>query len=354
MNKKWLLIYLLISLAFIFGCTTIPNNQNIDKNEFRLVFYVNETEEKLNGAVYLNEEFLGNTIDGELIISKEEIYPGTIYLNGTYNGTNFNFEFILKKDALMNNNIVRFYITKRDIDALTMDLSGINTDAIARRIFNGINIKREEVGIKKLKWEPKLAETAKKYAEELARMGVGYEHDVADRFIENDVFSLSNGYIYYYTGEISPEMDINSININNIPLTTSMKNIILNKYFDVAGSAVYCKKRECFLVVDFAQTEYSFSRELDEDFCAFSSIRWDNLPIDSVNTEIIVNSTGKIDVYILADKDDYSPCKPKKYLHGDDNVNFYQTTLDIKKGSGLFLYARNEDVNISVKLKYEV
>ncbi|MCD6547406.1 MAG: CAP domain-containing protein [Nanoarchaeota archaeon] len=349
MKNNAILLGALFLIIFSFGCV----NKEEKTEYFTFKFYINETGEALNGNVYLNDEFLGATKNGELTIPKDEIYPGKIYLNGTYNNTQFSFEFTLKKSDLRNYTGANYYVFEKDIKDLTMDLSKIDTQKIVKHLFNNINDIREKHGIKKLVWNDKLADIAKKFAIDIS-IGIGYKKDISERFVKEGVYYISNGYIYYTLNDFSAT-DINdSFNLTEDYLTLSARNVVLDKNFDSAGIGVYCKQKECYIVAVFAQTEYTYNFELDEDYCKFDFIRWDTLPIEDVKTHITVNSTRDIDVYILEKDEDYSPCKARHYLEGEDDTKFYKTTINAKKGYGIFTYANYGDANITIKFKYEI
>jgi hypothetical protein len=189
------------------------------------------------------------------------------------------------------------------------------------------------------------------YAKELAEKGWNYKHDAADIFAENNVFSRSTGYLDYDANPLALETDIATTIVNNWYSNPSLKNVITEDYLDTAGAAVYCKEKQCMVVVDLASTEYSETFELKHDYCTYRQIFWQDLPFSSVNVKITVDSTDDINVYVLGSEDDYRACTPRHYIEQEKSTTSFETQLDVNK-SMMLMFESIRGSNITYKYEY--
>jgi uncharacterized protein YkwD len=348
--KYLMLLVIALSLVIVLGCTGTEGTQGAGTN-FTFTFHVQQTNETLNGKVYLHNELIGETQNGVLAVPKSSVFPGTISLNGTYNGSTFGFTFELNRDDVENHSGVNYVVLEQNIKQISYNWSNVDTSALPQKIFDKINAKRTVEGLKTFKWSDKVALAAGVYAKELAEKGWDYRHDAADIFLENSIFSRSTSYIDYDASHLAPETDIATTAVDNWYSNPSLKNIITEDYLDTAGSAVYCKEKQCMVVIDFASTEYSETFELKQNYCTYREIFWQDLPFSSVNTKITVNSTDSMNVYVLGSENDYRACTPYHYIEQKKNVNSFETQLNVNK-SMLLMFESIRGSNITYKYEY--
>ncbi|MDL5503888.1 MAG: hypothetical protein QSU88_11815, partial [Candidatus Methanoperedens sp.] len=102
--------FIIVLATFTAGCTSY-----IGDSSYKMHFFVNETLEPLEGNVYNNDNLLGFTTNGSLILQKEKLRPGLISINGTYNNQAFEFFFEFPKDSL-NYSGINFSLSRNELN----------------------------------------------------------------------------------------------------------------------------------------------------------------------------------------------------------------------------------------------
>lgn len=346
-----MLFVIALSLVMVLGCTGTGGTQGAGTKDFTFTFHVQETNETLNGNVYLHNELIGETQNGVLTVLRSSVFPGTVNLNGTYNGSTFGFIFEIDRANIENYSRIDYTVPERDVKQISYNWSKVDTSALSKNVFDKVNAKRTAEGLETFKWNDKVALAAGIYAKELAEKGWNYKHDAADIFVENNIFSRASGYLYYDASQLAPETDIATTIVNSWYSDLSLKNVIKADYLDTAGAAVYCKEKQCMAVIDFASTEYSDTFELKHDYCTYRQIFWQDLPFSSVNVKITVSSTDDINVYALASESDYKPCIPRHYIEQWKSTTSFETQLTVNK-SMVLMFDSLSGSNITYKYEY--
>ena len=346
-----MLLVIALSLVMVLGCTGTGGTQGAGTNDFTFTFHVQETNETLNGKVYLHNELIGETQNSVLTVPRSSVFPGTVNLNGTYNGSTFGFTFELNRANMENYSRIDYTVPERDVKQVSYNWSNVDTSALPKKVFDKVNAKRTAEGLETFKWNDKVALAAGIYAKELAERGWGYKHDVADIFVENNIFSRSTGYMDYDASPLTSETDIATTIVDNWYSNPSLKNVITEDYLDTAGAAVYCKEKQCMVVIDLASTEYSDTFELKNDYCTYRQIFWQDFPFSSVNVKITVSSTDDINVYALESENDYKACTPRYYIEQWRSTTSFETQLTVNK-SMVLMFDSISGSNITYKYEY--
>jgi len=349
--KNYLVLIAILLTIFVLGCTgTGPGGAG---EMYTLTFHVNETNEILNGDVYISSELIGTTQDGTLDTDVSKLFPGTLQLRGDYKGASFVFNFTLTRDMIDHFSRTDYWVYQRDVDMISFNASSsIDTAKIVNELFEEINNKREYYGYPTLGLDQKLENSAEIYAKELA-MGSGYNKNPGDRFIENKITYLMPGTVYYWVDIFSPEVDVANYTINGILSSTSSKNVVLKEDYNKAGVAVYCEKNRCYSVIDLAQTKYTDTFDLEDNHCTYRSIYWDDMPFSyPVNVKLTVNTSDDIDFFILESEADYVVCTPTNYIDSSDDMRTFIKDMTAQKGYVMSFYAR-DPATITYTLEFE-
>jgi hypothetical protein len=349
--KNYLFLIAILLTIFVLGCTkTGPGGAG---EIYTLTFHVNETNEILNGDVYISGELINTTQNGTLNIDVSELFPGTLQLKGDYNGANFVFNFTLTRDMIDHFSRTDYWVYERDVDMLSFNASSsIDTAKVANKIFEEINNKRRSYGYQTLELNQKLEDSAENYAKELAR-GSGYNKNPADRFIENKIAYIMPGTYYYWVNIFSPDVDVANFTINDIFASTSSKNMVLNEDYDKAGVGVYCEKNKCYVAIDLAQTKFTETFDLEDNHCTYRSIYWDEIAFSyPINVKLTVNTSDNIDFYILESEDDYKACTPTNYIDSSEDMMTFTKDMTAQKGYIMSFYAR-DPATVTYTLEFE-
>ena len=103
---------LFLSLAFIYLVFNEPL--------YEMTFLLEETNESLEGHVYMEDVYLGPTEDGVIYIDYEYLHPGEIVFITTYNGEDqaYGFDFI-EEDLSYSGGI--YYLTRANLENYTFE-----------------------------------------------------------------------------------------------------------------------------------------------------------------------------------------------------------------------------------------
>lgn len=358
-------------LAFIFKGGFIPSDI-----EFR--FYVNGTEEPVEGDVYLSNalhqetQFLGVAENGRLSVNPDKLSPGEICLNGTYKGRSFGRFYGLNSEDLSRKRI-DFVIEPEYLEALLFNSSDIDTEEIEAEIFRLINDNRTSSGISPLKRSPILDEIAQEYSADMAKRDF-FSHntpeglDIQDRLKLKEVFYYSSAEDLFYAS-VKPDTNVSEETVSGwmsspghrIPIMDTNKPII----WDHAGIGITCIDIDngdgltpvCYITAEFADFETTFNESLSEGFLQFIYLYNPNLGLDyPADLQITFSSDEDVNLYVVPDEAQYRKCL---YRLGFEkmiecrNINSYQDTINIKPGYGLIIDASNShDVEYSLSFVY--
>ena len=345
--RKAAVFALLFITILAAGCVRQQNSIS-----YTIYFYVNETNETLDGSVSLYKDVLGNTTNGNISVAKESLYPGQIKLIGTYKGAPFEFNFDLTKESLQSDGPQGFYVSKSQIEELTFGTGNMDTAKMAKEFFDKINANRAMYGLQPLKWSDKMADAAKAYAENYLKNKGNYELSMSQTLSDRKIFAVSSNMLSWHDLQLSKEDDFAALAAEKISSFDSTKDDVTSKYYDNGGAAVYCEGKGCAASLFVAQETYTETLAIKQRFCSFRTIYWDSLPLNSAEVKIKVNASDAVDVYILKSADDFgSICVPKNPVDKVQLQKNYEKTLTAVKGYGIAFYASN-DVNVTYSLEF--
>ena len=344
--------------------------------EFR--FYVNGTEEPVEGNVYLGSipyqkaEFLGVAENGKLSVDPDKLYPGEISLNGSYKGKPLSISYGLNSEDISLKSI-DFIVEPEFLESLLFSSSDVDTEKIEDEIFKLINEERISRGISPLKRSPVLDEVAQEYSNDMAKRDF-FSHntpeglDLQDRLQTKRIFYFSSAEDLFYTS-VKPDTNVSEETVSGwisspghrIPILDTDMPII----WDHAGIGVTCVDIDseagsfpvCYITAEFADFETAFNESLKTGFLQFINLYDSSLGLDyPTDLQITFSSDEDVNLYVVLDKEQYRKCL---YRLGFEKIvecrriTSYQDTLNINPGYGLIIDASNShDVVYSLSLAY--
>lgn len=294
--------------------TPVPTISTPEKFTFR--FFVNGTGESLNGEVYLNGMFLGNTENGVLSVPLSRLSPGTVILKGDYGGKPFEFEFKLSESDLKGYSSLRYYVLQEDIERLLFDASKLNTTLIEQKVFRFVNLEREKAGLKPYKWNEWVRNVAYNHSKDMAERDY-YAHespegkDHYDRLKESGLYFVVSGEVLYYIEGFDPDYNETRIArkaVDGWLKSPGHRSIVLdvdNLYSD-AGVGVYCKGDKCFITMNVVGLEEYHEFTLDKRYAVSYYLNNPGYGFNSsVPVSVKVEASKPVNVYIFPSKEEY-------------------------------------------------
>ncbi|MBC8501238.1 MAG: hypothetical protein ISS25_01325 [Nanoarchaeota archaeon] len=184
---------------------------------FTLVSTFNQ-QEVIDGNVYLNDEFLGFTINGNLSVKKDFLEPGIIIINGTYLGRTYENVFYLTNEDLVYYNVIDLELNLSTVVYYELIfLENITNNSVDGEVYldekylgatnNGVlQVKRKELFSGEIYFQAKREEYIEEYYFDLNKSGLALDvmefivpktevfdaRVINQRTIENEIFELVN------------------------------------------------------------------------------------------------------------------------------------------------------------------
>jgi len=367
MPKKtniWKIFTVLIGAGFLSFLLLIAAGFYLMKNdtlEFR--FYNNETNEDLNGKVYLDGQLLGETQNGKLDVLKSGITPGQLSLTGTYNGKEFSVYWPLSNSDIMQKRMSMGVSTDVLKEASFNAGTDLNPSTLEKEIFDKINYERSMEGLKAFALSTKLADTARFRSEDMSARQY-YDHitpegkDIGDILRERGVgYFAANENLYLYS-YVNANTNFADEIVQGWMESPGHRSLIMAKeVYSHAGVGVSCEANDCIVTLIAAKLEYVVEDdvELDENYLTYYDLNsasmnyWKN-----IQTEISVESDKKIDVFIMDSKEDYDNLlDDMSYDYIKKFGDVYTVDLDYSaaKDDILVLFNDNADHGANIKVK---
>jgi len=345
--KKILIMAAIVAVVLSAGCVRQQKS-----NSYTIYFFVNETNEPLDGSVSLYKDVLGNTTNGNISVAKDSLYPGQIKLTGNYKGAPFEFNFDLTKESLQSDGPQGFYVSKSQVEELTFGTGSMDTAKMAREFFDKINANRAMYGLQPLKWSDKMANAARAYAENYLKNKGNYELSTSQILNDMKIFALSSNTLSWQTPQLAASDNFAVLAAEKLSTYSGTKESVLYKGYDAGAAGIYCEGKGCAASLFVAQEAYSETITIEQRFCSFRYIYWNSLPLNSAEVKIKVNASNAVDIYILKSADDFgSICVPKNPVDKVQLQKTYEKTLTAVKGYGIAFYAPN-NVNVTYSLEF--
>lgn len=363
-SKKSLIVAFIVAglAGLIVACTPL-----YEKYDFR--FFVNETEELLDGKVFLDDQLLGYSKDGDLNVERSVLYPGIISLKGEYEGRKFNYEWNLTEEDLEFGGL-DLYIAEDDVKELLFDPSLVNVKEIEDEIFKAMNLKRGYAGLLFLRRSKVLDDVAESYSARMLNEGFfGHEDlqgkDVYDRLKQKEIF-------YTVATENLAFHPINSSNtaIGKEVVEGWMKSPghrvpILNRdvLWESVGIGVACGhvegEKACYSTAVFAGFEQKFDGNLRGDYLRFVPVYDPALGFEyeSVTLNVNFDSSGRTDFYVVPGRREFERLlegsRIREYLIRERRVENYSGCIRALPGYGIILHnTGHREIQYDLEMKY--
>ena len=92
----FMLVAVAVGVLIFYGCTPGQPGElsrMLDRSSITMNFFINETGMPLDGELSINDQFLGNTTNGTIIVGKKLLAPGTFTLSGSDDAGDYKFYF---------------------------------------------------------------------------------------------------------------------------------------------------------------------------------------------------------------------------------------------------------------------
>jgi len=368
MKKNFEKIFMYIGMIFV-GLLIIGLTIILIPANYELEFYLND-EYLVEGDIYFNGEFMGSTDNGLIKISENKIGPGELTFVGLdKEGKEYSIYFDMYEEDYYGY-YLPFTITEEDIISSQLDISKIDEDVLRENIFNLINIRRNEYGIKEVKRNHLLNGIAQEYAEKIMETDLfahtpeeGY--DLGKRIKEKQIFYSSASEVLsqvYFYGEDT----FASYVVDGWISSPSHRSTILDAdkpiIWENVGVGVSCKENVegiiCYSVGIFANLEMKISDELREDYYIAYEIYSEGYDFSfPVNIKIIFNSTKNMDLLLLETIKDYDRLLSRNSyneIFEKERIKNFETEIEIKKGNVLVPHASVRDSDYNLTIIYNV
>jgi uncharacterized protein YkwD len=240
-----------------------------------------------------------------------------------------------------------------------------------KAVFEIVNEKRTEFGIKKLIWNDVIANLARAKSKDMTDRDY-FDHKSPEGVTFGNI--LDKNRIFYIVeaedislfGNITSEQDLlnSSRSVVEGWINSPGHRVPLldrDEIYSDTGVGVYCNKNNtCYFTMEFIGIESKGNTTLPVNYVVFYYIYDPSLPFDyNVSVLIEVNSTKPIDTYIVDDKSSFntfwqthSVYAVNKFIHN----NYVNTTIIARKGYGIIFYSDPDwvfsDADIKIKIRY--
>ena len=243
--------------------------------------------------------------------------------------------------------------------------SNYNATEIEKEIFNLVNAKRAEYGIRSLKWNDDIARIAKAKSLDMAENDY-FNHEspdgktFSDLLRENKIFYLAASENLALIGNMTEGLAQEAVEgwlespAHRVPILDN------DEIFTDTGVGVYCVKRICYFTMQFVNLEKEINLNLKVRYGTFIYIYDPVLDFDyNATVNIELNSTRNTDAYIVDDSDNYDLFMqgyPIYYKLAFKHTDYFNTTIIARKGYGVILYSDPDwvfsDAQIDLKMSY--
>jgi len=279
---------------------------------FTLLFTVDN--QPINGIVTINNKEVGSTINGELRLPIEEVFPGLLTITGTYESEAFSFDFQISRTYLDSNSL-SFAVPMDSLERLTYTVDDLNEKTIALLVLDAINKERDAP--LELKRNIQVELIADAYAVTLESTGFHHTDDkgkgVGDRFEDQEIFySIAGENLYFATSlnEVS-EQDVADLAIEGWLSSPGHRSLVKDRdgLFTDAGVGVHCTGKTCYIVFNAAGMEEIVDRELGESTCSLIALYDPSFPFTYETTiKMDLEATRDLNVYLVDDSDAIDDC----------------------------------------------
>ncbi|GIU68360.1 MAG: hypothetical protein KatS3mg001_210 [Candidatus Pacearchaeota archaeon] len=338
---------------------------------FKFKFSSSEDGSPINGEVYLNGIYLGETKNGILKANISDLESGELMLKGIYQGKQFEMYWDFKGEAIQNGE-QEYIVSYQDFINATFDATQLDLNKIEREIFNLVNLERQKYprsGIRSLRWNEKISQIAREHSKDMLEKEY-FSHRTLKyaETLESVDFSqrLKDANIPYIVSNenlillpVYPNTDIAKESIDGWLRSPGHRSTLLdldNLYSD-AGVGIACKRRLCYITMDFISLRQEYLNEnLSYNYVQLIPLYPEGYGFDyNASVSIDFTSSSSVRMRLTKDKNDFyrivNRDSPEKILWSRTATN-YKDTLIISPGSYLILEANIKDTNYNLTIDY--
>jgi uncharacterized protein YkwD len=366
-NFKFVILLIIIISITSAGC--------LQSNSMELKFDVEETGEKLNGNVYIDDKFLGTTENGVLSTPKDELHPGEISLKGNYHGDNFVFYFDFFESDFEYDSI-DFTVPENRLADISYSAENVITDSAEDSIFQLINEERKYLDITALERSEILDDIAKSRSKDMVERGY-FSHTTPDGYGVGDI--LKENKIFYFSATenlmylpVNRTTDIADETVqgwiespgHRIPVLDTDKPIL----WDHVGIGVVAtdesvddgKETACYITAVFASFDSTYEGTLPNGYTQYYNIYDESLGLEfDANVNIKLQSSDDVDFYIVSDEEKYDDFLNRQNIQSSsviskNDIQYFDREIEIEPGYGAIIDASEsyKDVEYELSMVY--
>ncbi|MBI2550220.1 hypothetical protein HYV83_03495 [Candidatus Woesearchaeota archaeon] len=359
-------------LLLFTGCSRLETQNSgnsgfldrISRSTITFQFFINETQEPLDGSVLLNGQLLGIAANGTLAVHKNSLLPGTLTLvgNDAFSGSNFTFYFQLQGSDIGLDRI-RFEVPERAYSREIFEAGSINTATIEKSIFAMANEERAKYGIGKLRWNERVAGVARSYSEALPAEGFHHTdlegRDVKKRLSDEGIIFIAANENLFFSGTVTGETNLAHAAIDGWLSSPGHRATLLDRdgIYSDAGVGVHCERKECYVVMDFAALRQEQKVLLKKGWITFHYLHNQdyNFAPETIPVKLELTATAPVNVYIVPSYDNYkgfADGRKEGILKEFNDVTSVYESFSSSRGNGMVIEAAGTDSEVRFSLDF--
>lgn len=363
-----LLVAVAIALVLLSGCESSMLPGKLIPGAFgssiTLSFIINDTGRPLDGSVLLGGRLLGNTTNGTLVLDREILAPGALTFSRTdHAGNSYEFYFSLDASDLVTRRI-NFRISQADYEEAIFDASSLDTKRIEGEIFRLANEERAKAGIKPLRLDGRVERVAEAYSKVLSIEGFHHTDaggkDVKDRFNDAGIIFLVAGENLFSSSSVTAKTGLAKEAVDGWLKSPGHRATLLDRdgIYSDAGVGVYCAKKDCFVVMNFAALLQEQKTSLERGWVTFHYLNNPGYGFapGAIPVRFELSASAPVNVYIVpsyASYRDFTNGREITKLQEFKGTTRVNTLVEAEPGTGAIIEAESggSDVSFSVDFK---
>ena len=326
----------------------------LGRDSTRLVFLINETGEMLDGSVLINEQYLGNTTNGAIVLKKKALALGALALSGKdTSGNDFKFSFAISASDSGFDSIT-FQVPLKEYKKAVFDATKLDTGKVEQEIFALANEERAKLGIGPLRWNEKVADVARSYSKALPEEGFHHTdakgRDVKKRLADSGIIFIAANENLFLSGSMTEETDLARSTVDGWLGSPGHRATLLDrdKLYSDAGVGVHCERKECYVVMNFAALRQEQKLALKKGWVTFHYLHNPgyNFASETVTVDFELSTTDQVNVYVVPSYDGYEEFvngEMRSVLSEFKNVNYVNERFRAARGTGVIIEAKTSD-----------
>jgi hypothetical protein len=332
-------------------------------------FYINETNNPLNGKMYLDETYLGNLSDGYIKIKLNDLHSGEVKLSGVSGTIPFNFYWQLTNVDIDSRNI-SFYLISSQLEDIRASKEGLNVQKEKDNLLRLFNEYFSTNNFMKVKNDVRLESLAEDIMNEVISSNISFETYFNNGNLENKLGARN----IFFTNQMafwnSELLHINSSFSEDVfdywINSESTTNTLEKSFFSNLGTSIYCyntneenPNTNCIILTIITANGLIFKDWEGQSKYVYGVDIYDYLSKQvrgTYNVSIVFNSTKNSDILLVKNYSDY-----KKYLQRDSvdevfkvNTRSLDKSFSIKPDYTIIINPKDDDIvyDLSVKENY--